>query len=388
MTERVIWKWILDGFSDNEMANIGKILELKVPGFRQINPKIKNFKILRPKLIYEALVPKNASKLKRFFNTATEENADNLEYRGKNQEDLLLAIGKEIAPSVLFTALLSSSEEMDVRNAIEIYAKLEAEGKLEQMEKLAEEDLEDADTTDGKEDQKWTESQEELKEAQQKVISCEKKLKKSEQKNENLKAQINSVQLDFDTERKEWKEEKKKLIKEIQMLSSENSKLNSEAEAAHVEIATINKKYEQQQVVTKRKDEEISRLNALILKLKTNSTREERQAESSKAKAAGAAQQEIDATPVAEENKMQVAVIGDPKNSRVQRYKKFNLNIIEASEIEEERNKNILDSVNRIWLLTYKTPRGAQKRIKSMLKGKEILEFATFIDLENHMKKG
>lgn len=379
MNEKDVWKWILDHFSDDGLANIGKALNLKIPGFRQINPKLKNFNMLRPKLIQEALMPKNLTKLKDFFNTVTEEKSDNAHYRGKDLEELLADIEKEeIAPSVLLSVLLSSDDEVNINNAIEIYTRLKKEGTLEDLEMPA-------NQADEKEQEPDLTS--ELKEAQEKVTAFEKKLRRSEQKNKSLKAQLISIQTSFDTKKKQWKEEKKELTKEIQALSAENRKTNKEAEAVLSERDTIKTKFNQQQATLKKKDEEISRLNALILKLSTESRREEQQVPFRHNLIRGASD-EKSSHITGEENKLNVAVIGDPKNSRVQQYKKFNLNIIEASEVEEGKNKDLFTTVDCIWMLTYRIPRSVQKKIKTIFEDIDIQEFATFIDLENYMKKG
>ena len=80
-------------------------------------------------------------------------------------------------------------------------------------------------------------------------------------------------------------------------------------------------------------------------------------------------------------------MIGDPKNSRIQKYPKFELTIIEGPDVQEEIHL-ALDRLDQIWLLTYKIPTSIQKRVRSLGKGKHMKEFATFNDLENYMLKG
>lgn len=385
MTEKDIWKWLLDRFSDEGLASLASVINLKVPGFRQINPKLKNFKLLRPKLIQEAVGPKNLSNLKDFFDTFYEEKSD-VDYRCMSLDELLEAAGEEVAPSMLMTVLLSSDQEEHIQNALDLFEKLTKEGTLEELEKQANEknaDEDDEEEEESEEDE--SEVNHELILANKKAAELEKRLKKSEQKNEALKAQIAAAQTSFDLEKKQWKEEKKKLTEQTQALSRENGKHKNEAAAALKERDALAKQLEQQQSAIKQKNDEIARLNALVLKLKTESQKQGPPTEEPIAEASPI----HDSVEVArEDSQLNVAVIGDPKNSRVQRYKKFNLTIIEASELEEEKNTALLETADFVWLLTYRIPRGVQKRIKSMVEGKKIQEFATFIDLENHMKKG
>ncbi|WP_026691863.1 hypothetical protein [Peribacillus kribbensis] len=391
MNEKDLWKWILENFSDKGLANIGKTLGIKIPGFRQINPMQKNFTVLRPKLIQEALSPKKIGDLKDFFNTVTEKNEEALKYRGQKQVELMPTIGTVIVPSILLSALLSSPDEDDVKTALYIYTSLKEEYRLEELERQAEGTLNEENDSEVMDvESKAVDTEQELKQAHEKINSAEKKLKKSEQKNENLKAQLASIQASYDAEKKQWKEEKKKMTKDIQTLSSENGKTKSDARAALGEKDAAIKKLEQQQDAMKKKDDEISRLNALILKLKTDHSKEVQPPQNSHEPvvATETVTDQTKSTFESQGKRIQVAVIGDPKNSRVQRYKRFSLHIIEASELDEEKTHELFDSADRIWLLTYKTPRGVQKRIKTMLKDREIQEFTTFIDLENHMKKG
>jgi chromosome segregation ATPase len=384
MTEKDLWKWILDNFSDNGVASIGRNLGLKIPGFRQINPQLKNFKVLRPKLIHEALSPKNINDLKGFFNSVAEEKEKFLEHRGKSKEELLLLMEEEITPSILLSVLLSSGDKNDINNALELAEQLTEEGRLDQMEKYAEENFGNEDVTEKEEEAEPSVKDVDIKKLQQKIAALEKKLVKSEQKNEELKAKVTDVQNSLNSEKKLWKEDKKGLTQEIHTLKSQQGGLKSSAEAAYAERDSMEKKMEQQKAIMKKKDEEISRLNAVILNFKTQKKNNPEE----KSVAAETGNTEQDQPSIQEENRVNVAVIGDPKNTRVQRYHKFNLNIIEASDLEEEKQKYILETADQIWLLTYKIPRSVHKRLKTVLKNRDTQEFATFVDLEKHMQKG
>lgn len=374
--EKELWKWILESFSDEGIANVGHNLGIKIPGFRQINPQQKNFKILRQKLIQEASHPRNANHLREFFQSLAEETPDFQQYRGKTIEELLQSIEEEIPPSMLFSALLTSGDEEDAKKANEIFNQLTAENRLDELERKADLKAEDADETDLESQLKQL--QEELKQAQQKILNFEKKMKKSEQKNEELKTKATTAKAAFEHEKKQMKDEKKALQQEIQALKGENGSLKNQLAAFTPEKESLRKKVDQQTADLTKKNDEIARLNALLLKLRTEQDKEPKERE-----------HDVQPVPVpAAVEKIKVAVIGDPKNTRVQRYKKFDLTIIEASEIKEEKNNNFLHAAEQIWLLTYKTPRSIQKRVRNLVQEKPIQEFATFIDLENYMMKG
>ncbi|WP_042463142.1 hypothetical protein [Neobacillus dielmonensis] len=378
--EKEVWKWVLENFSDEAIANIGHNLGIKVPGFRQINHQQKKFKLLRPKLIQEAVHPKNSAMLKDFFNKIAE-GADGLaEWRDKSTDELLESIGVEIPPSMLFSVLMSSEIEEDIKRGQEIFIKLKEEEKLTILERQAEEKREEAEKNSEQEYEQLKQLQEEVHQFQQKISNLEKKVKKSERKNEDLKEKATVAQVGFEQEKKQWREEKKSLSQEMQALKEEYGKVKNKLADVAPELETLKNKMDHQAVLLKRKDDEIARLNALLLKLKTEQDRPIKEKNNDYEQQQLATSSEQEAIPV--------AVIGDPMNTRVQKYKRYDLTIIEASEIHDERTNETLQQVEQIWLLTYKTPRGIQKRVKSLVKEKPIQEFATFIDLENYMMKG
>ena len=377
--EKEIWKWLLETFSDEGIANIGENLGIKVAGFRQINPQQKNFKILRPKLIQEILNPKNTPNLIDFFQTLSEETPELQKFRGESSECLLQFMEEEeVPPSILLSVLMSSVDEDDIKKAQELFVQLKEEKRLDHLEHQINDLIEVQEELN--QDSGLKELHAELRQAQQKIANLEKKLKKSEQKNEELKVKASTAQDSFKSEKKLWKEEKKGLSAENQELKAEKGNLINQLAALTPEKESLQKQISEQTTSLKKKDDEIARLNALLLKLKT---------EQQKESVSPLADKEVQEAPVLiEETKLKVAVIGDPKNTRVQRYNKYELIIIDAAEIQTEINNEALNRVDQIWLLTYKTPKGIQKRVRSLIKDREIYEFATFIDLENYMVKG
>jgi hypothetical protein len=378
VTEKEIWKWILESFSDETIAKVGTNLNLKIPGFRQINPQQKNFKLFKPQLIKAALQPKNIQKLRNFFASASEEDDELLKHRGKSIEELIDSVKEDLPPSILLSVLLTSPNEEDNKQALELFTKLKEDGNLD----LLEVQLDDSEekSIENETEQQLEPLKEELDTVLKKVTSIEKKLRRSEQKNEELRAKILAEQTLRDKEGKKSKDENKRLLREIQTLREERDEYKLNLEKVTLEKASLKKELEQTMLLIKTKDDEIARLNALVLKLRTDA---EKSAETT------VRDEEVEhADEPLRESRVKVAVVGNPKNARVQEYSKYELIIVEGSEIAEKLEDNSLSTVEQIWMLTYITPKRVQRKVKSLLMGKELQEFESFEELENHMVKG
>jgi chromosome segregation ATPase len=368
--DREIWKWILDSFSDEEIAMISEIFRLKIPGFRQINPQQKNFKMVRPKIIQSALHQKYAEKLNGYVITRAEVQLDVkvASLRKKSVKTLLQLTEEDIKPSILLGILLASDNEKEREKAEKIYSKLKTEQKLNVLEKQVGGDSSTTEIEEPQDQDSFKALQEELKLAQQTIDKLGKRLKKLEQKNEELKSKETSIQASLQTEKKRSKE----LTQEVNSLKGENGSLKHKLKTAFPETTSLQKKVDNQAATLKTKEKEISRLNALVLKVNTEldklSTIKEKMVHTAPTSSA----------------KIKVALIGDPKNKGLEKNSKFELNILEGPEITSKG----LEGIDQIWLLTYKIPRSVQKRVKSSVSGKPIFEFLTFTELEHHMLKG
>ena len=117
--EKEIWKWILDNFSDEGIAAIAQIFEIKIPGFRQLNSQQKNFKIVRPKIIQAALHQRYAQDLNEFFRETTEEEFEIESFKEKRIEELVQLVEEEMSLSILLSVLLSSEDEENQEKAEE-----------------------------------------------------------------------------------------------------------------------------------------------------------------------------------------------------------------------------------------------------------------------------
>jgi hypothetical protein len=269
--EKEIWKWILESFNDEGIANIGQNIGIKISGFRQINPHNKKFKILRPALIQEAIHQRNATRLKCFFDEIAEEDGELVSYRGRSLEGLLLAIEEELVPSILLSVLLSSDEEEDHAKAVEIYRILRDEDKLEAYENRSEEKVEEVESKE--EESQVNHLQDELKQALQKNVKLERKLKKLEQKIEELKDKDSIAQIAFKNERKQLKDEKKVVSQDNHLLKNDVGSLTKKVLELSSEKELNQKKLEKQLNALKAKDEEIAKLHALMLKERTEHER-------------------------------------------------------------------------------------------------------------------
>lgn len=370
--EKEIWKWILDHFLDEGIAAIAHTLGIKIPGFRQLNPQQQKFKIVRPKIIQAALHQRHAQDLNEFFRETIEEGFDIESFKEKGIEELMQLVEEEMSPSILLSVLLSSEDEENQAKAEELYTRLKEEDKLELLEKQANET--ETDDEDVQDNEGLRKLHEELKSAQQLIDKLEKRLKKFEQKNEELKSKEAMAQNALKNEKKRGKDEKKVLSNEVNALKGEIGNLKHQVNSATSEKESLQKTIDKQIGSIKTKDEEIARLNALVLKLNTDLDRLSEL-------------EEVYGGAFSDQQKIKVALIGNPKNSSIQKYPKFELTIIEGPDVEEEMPLS-LDQLDQIWLLTYKVPRSIQKCVRSLGKGKQMKEFATFTDLENYMLKG
>ncbi|MDF2792126.1 MAG: family ATPase, partial [Neobacillus sp.] len=269
--EKEIWKWILETFTDEGIANMAFNFGIKIPGFRQINHQHKKFKILRQRIIQEVLHQKNTHNLVTFYNTVAAEEPRYEEIRGKSFEELLHFAEEEMHPSMLLGLLMSSEDEEDQVNAEKIFTTLK--DRLDLLEKLADEKGQnsDADVVDEKDTIKQLKK--EIKAAQKIIERHEKKLKKYEQKNEELKALETQIQTTLKNERKQWKTDKNDLHKIIQGLKGDQTTLNNKVTTLSSDKDNLNKKLKDQTETVKTRNSEIARLNALVLKLNTDMTK-------------------------------------------------------------------------------------------------------------------
>ena len=379
MVEKEIWKWILDSFSDEGIASIADSFGIKIAGFRQLNSQQKNFKMIRPRIIKAALHQRHAQKLTDFFNSIDEDQTEIESVRKKNTEELLQLVEEEIQPSMLLGILLSSDEKENLVKAEKIYTQLKDQEKLDLLERQADEMESNVDNDDETENKTLANLQEEFKAAKQIIEKLDKRIKKFEQKMDELKSKDAMNQVALKNEKKRSKEEKNTLIQEINGLKGEIGNLKHQEKSTSSEKASLQKKLDNQTGTLKLKNEEISRLNALVLKLQSDLEKHENLKETTA---------HIEGNLDQVNQKVKVALFGDPKNSRIKNYHKFELTIIEGTEVLEEKTHIALDSSDQVWLLKYKIPRSTQKRVRSLLKGKQLKEFTTFIDLEDYMLKG
>jgi DNA repair exonuclease SbcCD ATPase subunit len=368
--DREIWKWILDSFSDEEIAKLSSKFNLKIPGFRLINHLQNNFKIIRPKIIQSAMNKKYAEKLNNYVITRAKVQLDVKvdSLRKKSIKSLLQLTEEGIKPSILLGILLASGNEKELAKAEVIYSKLKTENKLFKFEKQAGEDDTNTEVKVIQDQDSLKTQQEEFKLAQQSIEKLDKRLKKLDQKNEELKSKETSLQTSLQTERKRSKE----LSQEVNSLKGEIGSLKHKLKTASPDTTSLQKKLDNQAATLKTKVEEISRLNALVLKLNTELD-----------KLSSKKNKTVETTPELLD-KIKVALIGDPKNKGLEKNVKFELNIFKGPEVTPKG----LDGHDQIWLLNYKIPRSVQKRVKSCNSGKPIFEFTTFTELEHHMLKG
>lgn len=266
--EKEIWKWIVETFTDEGIANMAFNFGIQIPGFRQINHQHKKFKILRQRIIQEVLQQKNTHNLVTFYNAVAAEEPRYEEIRGKSFEELLHFAEEEMHPSMLLGLLMSSEDEEDQANAEKIFTALKE--RLDLLEKLADEKGQNCneDVLDEKDTIKHLKK--EINAAQKIIERQEKKLKKLEQKNEELKALEMQIQTTLKNERKQWKTDKNDLNKIIQGLKGDQTTLNNKVTTLSSDKENLHKRLKDQTETVKNKNSEIARLNALVLTLNTD----------------------------------------------------------------------------------------------------------------------
>ncbi len=377
--EKEIWKWILNSFSDEGIANLAQAVGIKIPGFRQVNPQHKKFKIVRPKIIHAALQQELVQKFHEFIESFAEEKSEIDDLKDKSFEELLEMVGEEIQPSIVLGVLLSSQDEEHQEKAVQLYTKLKEEDKLELLEQQADEKANEIEHDDIKDHKAFVELKSKLQASQQVIDKLEKRLAIIEQKNEELKSKEAKAQAALKTEKKRSKEEKAVLSQEINSLKGEVGSLKHQVKSISPEKDLLSKQIDSQKKTLKNKDEEINRLNALTLKLRTDLEKFTIQQEK-----LGTTQENV----VQNSPKVKVVIIGDPKNTRIRNYHKYELFIVEGTELPDEETLAVIANADQVWLLTYKVPRSTQKHIRNLVKSDKTTEFSTFVELEDYMLKG
>ena len=367
-----IWKYVLESLEDKELVEIGQVLNVNIPGFRKITPQT-NIKLFRPRLINASLTVSNLEGLRVYYEIKLETEDERLELRDFTVDELIEEMKDKIRPSTLFTILLSSKDVTHIEKAEEIYTILKGEDLLSLYE---EKDLRKAATNEEDEKDILEENaNEKVKQAEGIVKKLEKNLAKATEKNEELKKRMDDEQRRFEIEKKEWKMTKKELNQEIHELKSEMGKLINQYEELTNNVTKKELVNEEKDAELRRKEAEISRLNALCLTFQT-------------AKEEVATSIEEDEPNVDDTSKINVAVIGDPKNTRVHRYEKFHLTIIDSGDVEAFLEDNQFKRYEEVWLLTYRSSRSVQKKVISFLDAKQLMEFRDFVDLEKYMIEG
>jgi hypothetical protein len=271
--DKEIWKWILETFTDEGIANMAFNFGIKIPGFRQINHQHKKFKILRQRIIQEVLHQKNIHNLVLFYDTIAEEETRVDEIRGKSFEELFHMAEEEIHPSMLLGILMSSEDEEDQLIAEKIFTTLKEDDRLDLLEKTADEKGKNPESEEMDEKDTLKQLKKELKDAQKIIERQDKRLKKFEQKNDELKASETHIQTTLKSERKQWKVEKKNLEKIIQGQKGDQTSINNKIATLMTDKENLQKRLQNQMEAVKTKNSEIARLNALVLKLNTDMTK-------------------------------------------------------------------------------------------------------------------
>jgi chromosome segregation ATPase len=363
--DKTIWKRILESMPNEDFIRLTSACDINVKGFRKITPE--NFKMIKQKLLMEALKNNNLKRISILFDKKSEfltlQDEDEIDFRTMTKEELLAAYEKGAELFEILGSLHSSSEAAHINLAIEFEKEISHKKipdttiEVETPEKSI--DIENIGR--------------ELELARMRVLSAEKKLAKAQQKNVEWQNRYNQVEAELSSAKRNWKDEKKEFIRFKTSLQQEVVTKANLVKKVEEQIFELSNKIKQQEIELLDRNSKISHLNAKLL----NSNGFQGISDN----------QEMITDESNAQNKIKIAIIGNPKNKRVVENNHFDIVVFEVSDIEHAIDTNAFDTFDEIWLLTYKVPTTKQKLVLERLKN-TVLEISTFINLRAKVERG
>ncbi|SMO77329.1 hypothetical protein [Melghirimyces algeriensis] len=351
-----ICKWILNTLSDEDLAGLTQTMNIKLDGFRQIHPE--HVKRLRPRLIHQMLKPSNL----KLAGLMAESEGDFDKIRHMNRQTLYDRMAQgEMKPSLVLTALITSSEAEHQTLAESLYEELSKSGHLEKWQHqykhlIAEYDTEELDS------QSYKEQMIQLK---QEAEQATKKVKKTEKK--------------WSERYQRLQKETQKLTNDLHRLKEENKKLMRSIQQTKQELQQRDKELAEQREKDFKNKKKLDQLKEKM------SVLEEENRELRKRKKG--TEPESHSTSFSVQTGKRIVILGNPKNSKInQQLKQFPSLIVDSSEIESIFEENKLQTSDQIWLLTYNTSPQKQYLVRTHVEEKNLKEFSNFQSLYNHLK--
>lgn len=374
--DKTIWKKILELMPNDDFIKLTTTCDIHVKGFRKITPE--NYKMVKQKLMVEALKNNNLKRISLLFDKKSElisiQDEDDVDFRSMSLEELFETYENGSELFEILASLHSSSNPEHKNLAIEFENQISM--KNEQL------DFKDCENDEKmeelpKDNVALEQLQKELDEARKEINSLDKKLTKSQQKNVEWQTRYTTLESEFNAAKRNWKEEKKELLKTKTTLQQEVITKQNLVKKADIQVEGLTNKIASQEKELVEKNAKISHLNAKLLN-SNHHTNEQ------------VVIQEHHTNPTIKmniEKKKRIALIGNPKNKRIEENNNFDVNVFEVSDLEQAFESNAFETFDEIWLLTYKVPATKQKVVHQQMK-KPIVDISTFINLRSKVEKG
>lgn len=375
--DKTIWKKILESMPNEDFIKLTNACDINVKGFRKISPE--NYKVVKQKLLVEALKNINLKRITMLFDKKSEFLAlndaaedEDVDFRSMSLEELFETYENGSELFEILGSLHSSSNPEHINLAIEFEKQLSIKTSLL--------DLEDESTNEIVEELHQDDMEQlkkQLMDARIAICNLEKKVTKSLQKNTEWQARFNNLELEFSVAKKSWKEEKKEWTKTKTILQQEVVTKQNQINKFDIQKDELNNKIKRQEKDILEKNAKISHLNAKLLNsnqpLNESTLQHDSHINSN--------------TQTKTDIKKRIAIIGNPKNKRIEENSHFNVEVFEVSDLEKAFETNTFEAFDEIWLLTYKVPTTKQKLVHEQM-SKPVVEISTFINLRTKVEKG
>ncbi|GAB7388790.1 hypothetical protein BSNK01_26280 [Bacillaceae bacterium] len=385
------WKWILSVIPDQELGRMINRIGIEIPGVRKNH--IPNSKIFKPRIISTVLQPKNLFKLQKHLQTMIHEKEEwkkLIPIREMEAHDIQESMQKNgwLLSDVLIV-LLCSPEPNHQQKGEQLFETLKNTDSLflsENEEKMISR-RSSPETETHKEAEKANLTSNKLEELQ-------KRLEETESKVRFLEENIKELQKRHEMDKNNWqiaKENFKNIInnlkKEIQKKDVALQQKEKQQSRLEEELLANDKTLKQTQELVQQKEKQIEILEKKLEQYKEKVKGMEDELDQYKKLLQNLFNQESTAKihrtqPLP---KKKIALIGNPKNNRIYEFEHYELNIIEAFDLEQAIENRQLQSADEIWMLTYKIPSMKQQRVREYVEQGKLREFNNFIELHKYM---
>ncbi|MED2974582.1 hypothetical protein P4361_20370 [Fictibacillus sp. B-59209] len=349
MNEKEIWKWIFETMPQGELLTLGKTCKVKIAGFRQINWK-SQFKILKPKLINSLLEPLKIKAIKEITRMEVEENDEYYEILTSTETNLINNISNQQDGRKILRILLSSIEEDKHKLAYTLFENKvqglpneEIEGKNEKSEVKTDEKKERIVSKD--------------------IKSLETQVKKKEIQIQELQKIASKAENNLKKERDKWEKEKKQYLEQIQNLREKTTNQENQINEDLSKVNSSSKEISKLNQILVEKQDEINRLHAICLTLKSN--------------------EQVAVT--VEKPKKKIALIGNERSLKNVNCYSHNPEIIEPATIDEIDNNEIWSKFDEIHVISFELTSGRLRKLRNMAPNEVLKEFNTIHNLISYV---